>query len=68
MNDLERYEFCMRYARTMMMMAKILKEKYGKDDTGFQMYVRQGIESCKLAQKFKQDWEDDNTIVFKLVA
>jgi len=61
MNDLERSEFCKGYARTMMMMAKILTEKYGKDDDGVKSYIREGIESCKMAIELKKQWDEDST-------
>lgn len=68
MNDLARYEYCMAYARTMMMMAKALEEKYGRYDHGFLMYVRKGIKSCELALVFKHKWDNDGTVILKLVA
>jgi len=61
MNDLERSEFCERYARTMMMMAKILTKKYGKDDDGVKSYIREGIKSCKMAIELKKEWDEDST-------
>lgn len=66
--DYDRYEMCMRYARTMMMMAKIIKEKYGKEDDGFKSYVKQGMESCRMAQHYLKEWDQDATQILYLVA
>lgn len=68
MNDLDKYEFCMRYARTMMMMAKLFEERYGKEDSSFIAYVQRGIESCRKAKKYKSDWDDNKTVILKIVA
>ena len=66
--DFDRYEMCVRYARTMMMMALIMEEKYGSVDSGFQTYVRHGIESCKMAIYYRDLWKDDNTDIIQMVA
>lgn len=66
--DYDRYEMCMSYARTMMMMALILKAKYGLEDDGVKPYIKQGIESCKMAIDCKNKWDEDSTDVFQTAA
>jgi len=58
----------MSYARTMMMMALILRDKYGLEDDGVRSYIKQGIESCKMAIEYKNKWDEDSTEIFQMVA
>ena len=66
--DLDRYEMCMANARTCLMMARALKDRYGTDDASFRDYLRRGKESCYLAMKYRRLWEDDSTEILQLVA
>lgn len=66
--DWDRYDICMRYARTMMMMAKLMAEKYGLEDCTTQSYVKHGIESCRLAIYYRGLWEEDSTGFIGMVA
>ena len=61
MNDLERSEFCKKYAKSMMMMAKTLTKKHGVDDDGVKSYIKEGIKSCEMAIEFKKVWDQDST-------
>ena len=65
MNDLVKYKFCIMYARTMLMMAKVMKDI---DEDSFKSYIQRGKESCYMAQRFKDDWDSDSTVILKLVA
>lgn len=66
--DLDRYEMCMAHARTCLMMARLLKDKYGTEDIGFIGYVKRGKEYCLLAMKYRRLWENDGTVILKLAA
>lgn len=50
----DKYEFCLNYARTMMLMSKLMAEKYGLENPATQSYVKKGIQSCKLAIYYKR--------------
>lgn len=64
----ERYENCVNYANTMMMMANILKERYGEENESYISHVKKGIESCKLAIQIEKKYYEDYTNVISMVA
>jgi hypothetical protein len=66
--DYQRYEICMSYARTMMIMAHITKQRYGNNSEVFISYVKQGIESSHLAIFYKRKWDEDITDVINIAA
>lgn len=63
--DLDRYEMCMRYAMTMMSMAKFIESEYGKQ-YNYHSYCRKGMESCKMAIYYLDLWEQDSTEILKV--
>ena len=65
--DKERYQMSVDYARTMLMMARIIKERYGVEDSSFKSYVRRSREAYENA-KFYYDRMNEETVQIYLAA
>ena len=66
--DLEKYEMCVKLAKTKITIARVLIEEYGKDDCAVISNIKQGKEAYLLAIEYKRKWEEDKTSILKIVA